>query len=58
MRPNPKVLHIDITDMGCEACSALVGRALAAIPGAAGGPPRLNTATYLLVGYMETVWWH
>ena len=30
-------ITIDVLDMGCEACSEAVGRALRALPGAAGG---------------------
>eukprot|EP01052_Picozoa_sp_SAG31_P027691 SAG31_NODE_2611_length_5382_cov_3.775128_2_plen_104_part_00 len=36
---------IEIADMGCEACSALVGKALAKIPGAAGGLANFKAGT-------------
>ena len=41
-------ITIDVLDMGCEACSEAVGRALRALPGAAGGMANFKDGTATL----------
>ena len=41
-------ITIDVLDMGCEACSEAVGRALRALPGAAGGMANFKEGTATL----------
>ena len=41
-------ITIDVLDMGCEACSEAVGRALRALPGAAGGVANFKDGTATL----------
>jgi copper chaperone CopZ len=38
-------ITINVLDMGCEACSEAVGRALRALPGAAGGMANFREGT-------------